>query len=45
MIDIPGVYVGRFKTDPNNRPDLMTRAATPTYTDDNWANVESTGTI
>lgn len=45
MIDIPGVYVGRFKTDPNNRPALMTRAATPTYTNDNWANVESTGTI
>ena len=45
MIDIPGVYVGRFKEDPNNRPALMTRTATPTYTDDNWANVESTGTI
>lgn len=45
MIDIPGIYVGRFKTDPNNRPALMTRAATPTYTNDNWANVESTGTI
>lgn len=45
MIDIPGVYVGRFKTDPNNRPALMTRANVPTYTDDNWANVESTGTI
>lgn len=45
MIDIPGIYVGRFKTDPNNRPALMTRAASPTYTNDNWANVESTGTI
>lgn len=45
MIDIPGIYVGRFKEDPNNRPALMTRAAAPTYTDDNWANVESTGTI
>lgn len=45
MIDIPGIYVGRFKTDPNNRPALMTRAAAPTYTNDNWANVESTGTI
>lgn len=45
MIDIPGIYVGRFKTNPNNRPALMTRAATPTYTDDNWVNVESTGTI
>lgn len=45
MIDIPGVYVGRFKTDPNNRPALMTRANVSTYTDDNWANVESTGTI
>lgn len=45
MIDIPGVYVGRFKTDPNNRPALMTRASMSTYTDDNWANVESTGTI
>lgn len=45
MIDIPGVYVGRFKTDPNNRPALMTRANVPTYTNDNWANVESTGTI
>lgn len=45
MIDIPGVYVGRFKDNPNNRPALMTRANVPTYTDDNWANVESTGTI
>lgn len=45
MIDIPGIYVGRFKDNPNNRPALMTRAAAPTYTDDNWANVESTGTI
>lgn len=45
MIDIPGIYVGRFKDNPNNRPALMTRAATPTYTDNNWANVESTGTI
>lgn len=45
MIDIPGVYVGRFKTDPNNRPALMTRENVPTYTNDNWANVESTGTI
>lgn len=45
MIDIPGIYVGRFKTDPNNRPALMTRGSVPTYTNDNWANVESTGTI
>lgn len=45
MIDIPGVYVGRFKTDPNNRPVFMTRGSVTTYTDDNWANVESTGTI
>lgn len=45
MIDIPGVYVGRFKTDPNNQPALMTRANVPTYTNDNWANVESTGTF
>lgn len=45
MIDIPGVYVGRFKTDPNNQPALITRANVPTYTNDNWANVESTGTI
>lgn len=45
MIDIPGVYVGRFKDNPNNRPALMTRANAPTYTNDNWANVESTGTI
>lgn len=45
MIDIPGIYVGRFKDNPNNQPALMTRAASPTYTDDNWANVESTGTI
>lgn len=45
MIDIPGIYVGRFKDNPNNRPALMTRANIPTYTNDNWANVESTGTI
>lgn len=45
MIDIPGIYVGRFKDNPNNRPALMTRANVPTYTNDNWANVESTGTI
>lgn len=45
MIDIPGIYVGRFKDNPNNRSKLMTRGSVPTYTDDNWANVESTGTI
>lgn len=45
MIDIPGIYVGRFKDNPNNRSKLMTRGSAPTYTDDNWANVESTGTI
>lgn len=45
MIDIPGVYVGRFKDNPNNRSKLMTSGSVPTYTDDNWANVESTGTI
>lgn len=45
MIDIPGIYVGRFKDDPNQSPMLMKNGDTPTYTDDNWANVESTGTI
>lgn len=45
MIDIPGIYVGRFKDDPNQSPMLMQTNDTPTYTDDNWANVESTGTI
>lgn len=45
MIDIPGVYVGRFKDNPNNKSKVMTRGSVPTYTNDNWANVESTGTI
>lgn len=45
MIDIPGIYVGRFKDDPNQNTMLMQIGDTPTYTDDNWANVESTGTI
>ena len=45
MIDIPGIYVGRFKDDPNQSTMLMQIGDTPTYTDDNWANVESTGTI
>ena len=45
MIDIPSVYVGRFKDDPNQSTMLMKNGDTPTYTDDNWANVESTGTI
>ena len=45
MIDIPGIYVGRFKDNPNQSPILMKNSDTPTYTDDNWANVESTGTI
>lgn len=45
MIDIPGIYVGRFKDNPNNKSKVMTRRSVPTYTDDNWANVESTGTI
>ena len=45
MIDIPGIYVGRFNTDPNQSTMLMETNDTPTYTDDNWANVESTGTI
>ena len=45
MIDIPGIYVGRFKDDPNQSTMLMKNGDTPTYTDDNWANVESTGTI
>lgn len=45
MIDIPGVYVGRFKDDPNQSTMLMKNGDTPTYTDDNWANVESAGTI
>lgn len=45
MVDIPGIYVGRFKDDPNQSPMLMQIGDTPTYTDDNWANVESTGTI
>ena len=45
MIDIPGIYVGRFKDDPNQSTMLMQTNDTPTYTDDNWANVESTGTI
>ena len=45
MIDIPGIYVGRFKDDPNQSPMLMQIGNTPAYTDDNWANVESTGTI
>ena len=45
MIDIPSVYVGRFKDDPNQSTMLMRIGDTPTYTDDNWANVESTGTI
>lgn len=45
MIDIPGIYVGRFKTDPNQSTMLMKNGDEPTYTDDNWANVESTGTI
>lgn len=45
MIDIPGIYVGRFKDDPNQGAMLMQIGDTPTYTDDNWANVESTGTI
>lgn len=45
MIDIPGIYVGRFENDPNQSTMLMETNDTPTYTDDNWANVESTGTI
>lgn len=45
MIDIPGIYVGRFKDDPNQSTMLMKNGDTLTYTDDNWANVESTGTI
>lgn len=45
MIDIPGIYVGRFKDDPNQSTMLMQIGDTPAYTDDNWANVESTGTI
>lgn len=45
MIDIPGVYVGRFKDNPNNRHTYSSHQSGPTYTDDNWANVESTGTI
>lgn len=45
MVDIPGIYVGRFKDDPNQSTMLMKNGDTPTYTDDNWANVESTGTI
>lgn len=45
MIDIPGIYVGRFKDDPNQSTMLMRIGDTPAYTDDNWANVESTGTI
>src|SRR5699024_9773120 len=45
MIDIPGIYVGRFKDDPNQSTMLMQIGDTPTHTDDNWANVESTGTI
>lgn len=45
MIDIPGIYVGRFKDDPNQSTMLMKNGDTPAYTDDNWANVESTGTI
>ena len=45
MIDIPGIYVGRFKDNPNQSPMLMQISDTPTYTDDNLANVESTGTI
>lgn len=45
MIDIPGIYVGRFKDDPNQNTMLMKIGDTPAYTDDNWANVESTGTI
>lgn len=45
MIDIPGIYVGRFKDDPNQSTMFMHIGDTPTYTDDNWANVESTGTI
>ena len=45
MIDIPGIYVGRFKDNPNQSTMLMKNGDTPTYTDDNWANVESTGTI
>lgn len=45
MIDIPGIYVGRFKDDPNQSTMFMKIGDTPTYTDDNWANVESTGTI
>lgn len=45
MIDIPGIYVGRFKDDPNQSTMLMQIGDMPTYTDDNWANVESTGTI
>ena len=45
MIDIPGIYVGRFKDDPNQSTMFMQIGDTPTYTDDNWANVESTGTI
>lgn len=45
MIDIPGIYVGRFENDPNQSTMLMQIGDTPTYTDDNWANVESTGTI
>lgn len=45
MIDIPGIYVGRFKDDPNQNTMLMQIGDTPTYTNDNWANVESTGTI
>lgn len=45
MIDIPGIYVGRFKDDPNQSTMLTQIGDTPAYTDDNWANVESTGTI
>ena len=45
MIDIPGIYVGRFKGDPNQSTMLMRIGDTPAYTDDNWVNVESTGTI
>lgn len=45
MIDIPGIYVGRFKDDPNQSTMFMQIGDTPAYTDDNWANVESTGTI
>lgn len=40
MIDIPGIYVGRFKDNPNNKSKVMTRRSVPTYTDDNWANVD-----